>query len=61
MIPASNSQYSKYKEQPIQGLIELGYCLYPLSGIPHSQHWDFDDFNMRYQEDSDFQQWVHSL
>lgn len=61
MIPASNSQYTKYKEQPIGQLIELGYCLYPLSGIPHSEHWAFDDFNMRYQEDSEFQSWVHSL
>ena len=58
---ATQAQYNKYKEQPIAGLIELGYCLYPLSGLPHSQHWAFEDFEMRYFEDQDFQSFIQSL
>lgn len=55
------AQYQQYTTQPIAQLIQLGYCLYPLSGIPHSQHWAFEDFEMRYSEDPDFQSWVEQL
>ena len=58
---ASDQHYNLYKEQPIQTLIDLGYCEYPLSGVPYSKHWQRDDFDMRYHEDQEFSSWIGQL